>query len=119
MITLLAAPKNKMCVKAQVFLDSRGIPYVYRDIIKEHPRVDELRLWLKLSGLPISAFYNRSSFLGAIAFGERMVFMSEETRLAYIAASGKLVRSPLLVGDDFVLVGFDPQVWANKLRGIV
>ncbi len=119
MLTLLTAPKDKWCRRAVEFLDANGIKYANRDIIEDHPTIDELRKWMEMSGLSAFAFLHSGGFrLSALAIGERLAMLNEESRLAYIAATGKIVRRPILVGESFVLVGFDDIVWARKLNTI-
>ena len=116
MLTLLTAKNDKQCVKAKAFLDSIGIVYTERDIIADHPGFDELQRWSELSGISAFGFFRSGGFLlGGLAVAERMAMMNEQSRLAYIAATGKLVRRPILAGESFVLVGFEENNWTQKL----
>ena len=42
--------------------------------------------------------------------------MSEDEQCALLAADGMLVKRPLLVGNDFVLTGFNEAEWIEKLK---
>ena len=111
-------PKCSTCQKAQRWLDSRGIPYELRLIREENPDVDELRLWQQRSGLPLKRFFNTSGLqYKALNLKDRLPQMSEEEQLALLASDGMLVKRPLLVGEDFVLVGFRENEYAERLEG--
>ena len=114
----LCYPKCSTCQKAQRWLDSRGIPYELRLIREENPDVDELRLWQQRSGLPLKRFFNTSGLqYKALNLKDRLPQMSEEEQLALLASDGMLVKRPLLVGEDFVLVGFRENEYAERLEG--
>jgi len=100
-------PKCTTCQKAQKYLDSKGVKYEVRDIKQQRPSYEELREWHKTSGLPIKRFYNTSGLLyKSLSLKEKSLTMSEEEQLRLLATDGMLVKRPILVGDDFVLVGF-------------
>lgn len=116
MLTLLTAPKDKLCAKAKSFLEKQSIAYTERDIIEDHPSADELIKWAELGGVSAFALLRSGGFLlGGFAVAERLAMMNETTRFSYLAATGKIIRRPLLVGESFFLVGFDESVWIKKL----
>ena len=79
--------------------------------------MEELTTWWKASGLPLKKFFNTSGLqYKALALKDKLPTMSEEEQLALLAADGMLVKRPLLVGEDFVLVGFRQQEWDEKLK---
>ncbi len=113
----LCYPKCGTCQKAQKWLNERGIPYELRLIREQNPGAEELRLWQKRSGLPLKRFFNTSGLqYKALQLKERLPAMSEEEQLALLASDGMLVKRPLLVGDDFVLLGFREAEYAEKLE---
>ena len=111
---LLCYPKCTTCQKAQKWLDVRNIQYKYRDIKQENPTYDELKSWFPLSGQPIKRLFNTSGLqYKALNLKERLPAMSEEDCLKLLATDGMLVKRPLVVCDEFVLIGFKEDEWAR------
>lgn len=109
-------PRCSTCRKAQKWLDERGVTYETRHIKEENPTAEELLAWKKLSGLPMSRFFNTSGMLyRQLELKDKLPGMSDEEMAALLATDGMLVRRPLLVGEDFVLVGFREKDWAARL----
>ena len=109
-------PKCSTCAKARAFLDKRGAEYETRDIKMEHPTESELRAWHAQSGLPLKRFFNTSGLqYKSLQLKDRLSAMSEDEQFALLATDGMLVKRPILVGDDFVCVGFHPEDWTAKL----
>ena len=104
------------CQKARKWLDEQGVAYTLRAIKEENPSAAELALWQKESGLPLKKFFNTSGLqYKALGLKDRLPAMSEEEQLALLASDGMLVKRPILVGDDFVLVGFKEDQWEEKV----
>ena len=109
-------PKCTTCQKARKWLDEHQVAYELRDIKLENPTYDELAAWYKRSGLPLRKFFNTSGLLyKSMELKNKLPAMSEEEMLRLLATDGMLVKRPLLVGDDFVLVGFEEAEWAGRL----
>jgi arsenate reductase len=105
-------PKCTTCQKARKWLDERKIQYTFRDIKEDNPTYDELKKWYAKSGLPIKRFFNTSGLLyKSLNLKEKIPSMTEEECLKLLATDGMLVKRPLVVGDDFVLVGFKEDEW--------
>lgn len=114
----VAYPKCSTCQRAKTWLDGQGVTVETRDIKTQNPTQEELRAWHKRSGLPLKRFFNTSGLLyKSLALKEKLPAMSEEEQLALLATDGMLVKRPILVGEDFVLVGFREQEWAAKMPG--
>lgn len=110
-------PKCSTCKKAQAWLDTHGIQYELCDIKLQNPTEDELRQWNSQSGLPLRRLFNTSGLqYKALNLKDRLPAMTEDEQFALLASDGMLVKRPLLVGDDFVLVGFQEAQWANVLQ---
>ena len=110
-------PKCSTCQKARKWLDEKGVSYHLRDIQQENPTAQELSRWQEKSGLPLKRFFNTSGLrYKALDLKNRLPDMSREEQLALLASDGMLVKRPLLVGDDFVLVGFREAEWEEALR---
>lgn len=116
MIKLICYPKCTTCQKAKKWLDDNGIAYESRDIKSENPTSDELRAWYRKSGLPLKKFFNTSGLLyKSLDLKSKLPEMTEQEMLKLLSTDGMLVKRPLLVGDDFVLVGFREAEWQEKL----
>lgn len=110
-------PKCTTCQKARKWLDENQITYEFRDIKLENPTYEELSRWRQRSGLPLKKFFNTSGLLyKSMGLKDGLPGMSEEEVLKLLATDGMLVKRPLLVGEDFVLVGFKESQWAEKLK---
>lgn len=117
MIKLICYPKCTTCQKAKKWLDDNGIAYEARDIKSENPTSDELRAWYRKSGLPLKKFFNTSGLLyKSLDLKSKLPEMTEEEMLKLLSTDGMLVKRPLLIGDDFVLVGFREAEWRDKLK---
>ena len=117
MLKFICYPKCTTCQKAKKWLDDNGIEYELRDIKTDNPTLDELTLWHEKSGLPLRKFFNTSGLLyKSMELKDKLPGMSEEEMLQLLATDGMLVKRPLLVGEDFVLVGFKEADWAEKLK---
>ena len=116
MIKFICYPKCTTCQKAKKWLDNNNIKYELRDIKLENPTLPELTAWYKLSGLPLKKFFNTSGLVyKSLDLKNKLPEMTEDEMLKLLASDGMLVKRPLLVGEDFVLVGFKDTVWAEKL----
>ena len=110
-------PKCSTCAKARKWLEEQGISFEERDIKMDNPTEAELRDWHRRSGLPLKRFFNTSGLqYKALGLKDRLPEMSEDEMLKLLAADGMLVKRPLLVGDNFVLVGFKEAEWESRLK---
>lgn len=110
-------PKCTTCQKAKAYLDARGVSYEARDIKLENPTAEELEDWRQRSGLPLKKFFNTSGLqYRALELKDKLPRMEEAEQLRLLAADGMLVKRPLLVGEDFVLVGFRQAEWDERLK---
>ena len=116
-MTFVCYPKCTTCQKAKKWLDENGISYELRDIKTENPSAQELEQWYRRSGLPLKKFFNTSGLLyKSMALKDKLPGMTEEEMLHLLAADGMLVKRPLLVGEETVLVGFKEAEWAQRLK---
>ena len=108
--------KCTTCQKARKWLDANGVAYDERNIKDNNPTVDELKAWHTQSGLPLKRFFNTSGLqYKALNLKDKLPAMSEAEQFALLASDGMLVKRPLLIGDDFVLVGFQEDAWQARL----
>ena len=109
-------PKCSTCQKAKQWLEDHGVSYTARHIVEENPTEQELSQWIARSGLPIKRFFNTSGLkYKALELKDKLPLMSEEEMVALLATDGLLVKRPLLIGEDTILVGFKPQEWESIL----
>ena len=112
MIKFICYPKCTTCQGAKKWLDDNKIAYEMRDIKLDRPSREELAEWYKRSGLPLKKFFNTSGLLyKSLELKSKIPTMSEDEMLSLLATDGMLVKRPLLVGEDFVLVGFKASEW--------
>jgi arsenate reductase len=117
MLTFICYPKCSTCKKAKDFLDGTGAEYETRDIKTDNPSYDELKAWLALNGLPVKKLFNTSGLqYKALNLKDKLPAMSEDDCIRLLATDGMLVKRPLLVDDDHVLIGFKQEAWAARLE---
>lgn len=117
MLKVYCYEKCTTCKKALKWLDDRYIEYDRKDIKTEHPNVKTIdELWKK-SGLPLKRFFNTSGMVYRdMELSKKLPDMSEDDQIKLLASDGMLVKRPLVVGDDFVLVGFKETEWTEKIQ---
>ena len=116
MLKFICYPKCTTCQKAKKWLDDNKIEYELRDIKEDNPSLDELTAWHQMSGLPLKKFFNTSGLLyKSMELKDKLPTMSEEDQLKLLATDGMLVKRPLLVGEDSVLVGFKESDWEKLI----
>ena len=105
-------PKCGTCQKARKFLEEKGIVFEDRNIKEQNPTAEELKVWIEKSGLPIKKFFNTSGMLyRQMELKDKLPNMSEQEMIDLLATDGMLVKRPILVTDDQVLVGFKQAEW--------
>lgn len=113
----LCYAKCTTCQKAKKWLDANGIDYSERPIKDQNPSLEELKKWHKISGLPLKKFFNTSGMLYKnMKLKDKLPGMNDEEQYDLLASDGMLVKRPIIVGDDFVFVGFKESEWEEKLK---
>ena len=113
---LIWYPPCSTCQKAKKWLDTQGLRYEARHIRDEAPTLAELTEWHARSGLPLKRFFNTSGKLYAeLGLKDKLASMGESEQLALLASDGMLVKRPILVTQDRVLVGFNADAWAQAI----
>ena len=108
-MVLVWYPKCSTCQRAKAWLDEHGVAYTLRDIKEENPNAEELRAWHEKSGLPLRRFFNTSGLK------DKLPEMTDNEQYILLGEYGMLVKRPLIVADDFVLVGFREAEWSAAL----
>lgn len=112
MLTFICYERCTTCKKALKWLNDNNVNCILRDIKTDNPSYEELSEWYKLSGLPLRKFFNTSGILyREMELKDKISDMSDEDMLRLLSSDGMLVKRPLLIGDDFVFVGFNEKQW--------
>ena len=113
----LEYPKCSTCKKAKNWLESNGVEFEDRHIVENNPTADELKAWYEKSGFPLKKFFNTSGLkYKELGLKDKLPDMTEEEQINLLATDGMLVKRPLVIGDDFVLIGFKEAQWAEKIK---
>ena len=109
---LLCYPKCSTCMKAKKHLNQLGVVFDERDISRENPTAAELKQWIARSGLPVKKFFNTSGKLyQSLQLKDRLLQMSEAEMIELLASDGMLVKRPLLIDQDRLLVGYRAEAY--------
>ena len=110
-------PKCTTCQKAKKWLDGNGITYTERHIVENNPSYEELKEWHAKSGLPLKKLFNTGGLMyKEMQLKDKLPAMSEDEQLKLLASNGMLVKRPLVMDGETVLVGFKEAQWAEKLK---
>ena len=117
MILFVEYPKCSTCQRAKKWLEENQVAFTDRHIVEQNPTREELKAWHQKSGLPLKKFFNTSGMkYREMELSKRLPGMTEEEQIAILATDGMLVKRPLVIGADFVLTGFSPKAWEEKLK---
>jgi arsenate reductase len=109
-------PKCTTCQKAKKWLVANGIAFEERHIKENNPSIEELKDWRKKSGLPLKKFFNTSGMLyKELKLKDKLPNMSEDEQYSLLASDGMIVKRPILIGDGFVIIGFNESDWKAAL----
>ena len=110
-------PKCTTCQKAKKFLTDNGVTFTARHIKEENPTYDELKLWYEKSGLPLKRFFNTSGLLyKSMDLKNKLPEMSEDEQLKLLSTDGMLVKRPILITENIILVGFRENEWFDAIK---
>ena len=102
--------KCSTCKKAKDWLNEHKIKYNERDIKENNPTYKELKSWWKLSNEDLKKFFNTSGLVYKnLNLKEKLPNMSDEEKLKLLASDGMLVKRPLLIDDDKIIIGFKKE----------
>ena len=115
---VLCYEKCSTCKGAIKWLDQHGVKYEVRDIKGKNPTYEEIKQWYEKSKLPIKRFFNTSGLsYRALNLKDKMDSMGDEEKLKLLATDGMLVKRPLVITDDYILLGFNEEEWKQKILG--
>lgn len=116
-ILFIEYPKCTTCKRAKKFLIDNELEFEDRHIVENKPTKDELREWLTKSGLTINKFFNTSGKLyREMELKDKVKVLDQEELLEILASDGMLVKRPIIVTEELVLVGFKEEQWIEKLK---
>ena len=105
-------PKCSTCKKAKKHLEELGVSFEDRQIVEENPTKEELTEWISVSGYPVKKFCNTSGMkYRELGLKDRLPQMTDEEKIELLATDGMLVKRPLLIDGDRILVGFKEAEW--------
>lgn len=112
----LEYPACSTCKRAKKWLEGNGVSFEGRHIKEQNPTAEELKDWHQKSGQPLKKFFNTSGQLyKSMGLKDKLSDMTEEEQYQLLAEDGMLVRRPLVIGEDYVLIGFKEAEWSEKL----
>ncbi len=115
-MVFICYPRCTTCQKAKKWLTENGIAFEERHIRENNPTLEELKEWHKKSGLPLRKFFNTSGQMyKELGLKDKLPAMSEDEQYNLLASDGMIVKRPIFIGDDFVLVGFNETEWKTAL----
>ena len=113
----LEYPSCTTCKKAKAWLQGKGLEFTARHIKEENPTAEELSGWQEKSGLELKKFFNTSGLVYKdLGLKDKLPTMPREEQLALLASNGMLVKRPIVVTEDAVLVGFKEKDWEKLLQ---
>ncbi len=115
-LIFLEYPKCSTCQKAKRWLIQNGIHFLDRHIVENPPSVSEINDWIALAKQPICKFFNTSGILYRnLLLKDKLHFLSDEEKIKLLCSNGLLIKRPLLISNDFVLIGFNENLWQITL----
>lgn len=109
---VICYPKCGTCQKAEKWLKANGIEYMYRPIKEENPTKDELESWIRKSGLSVTKFFNTSGLVyKELNMKDKVKTLSEDELIDILSSNGLIVKRPILLAGETVLVGFKEEEW--------
>ena len=117
MVLFIEYPKCSTCKKAKKWLVDNNIDFTDRDIVNNTPNIEEIKDFVKKSGMDIKKFFNTSGMLyREMELKEKLNYMSDEEKFKLLSSNGVLIKRPLLVGDNFVCAGFKEEKYEEYLK---
>ena len=115
-VLFIEYPKCSTCQKAKRWLQENNIKFEDRNIVEQVPTAQELERWIKQSNKEIKSWFNTSGLkYRELKLKEKLPTMSDEEKIELLTSDGMLIKRPILVIDNKVLVGFKPDEWKNTL----
>ncbi len=115
-VVFIEYPKCSTCKKAKAFLENKNIEYEDRNIVEKNPTASELEEWIKTNNIPVNKFFNTSGILyRQMELSKKLPNMSDKEKIEILSSNGMLVKRPLLILKDKILIGFKEKEWENEI----
>lgn len=109
-------PKCSTCKKAKKWLEENNIPFEDRNIIEETPTVQELTQWIQKSGQEIKKWFNTSGLkYKELNLKDKLTSMNDQEKIELLASDGMLIKRPLLISNNDILIGFKEEKWKKLI----
>lgn len=116
-ILFINYPKCSTCVNARKWLEENNLEFTNRHIVENNPTKEELKKYVKLSGLPIKKFFNTSGILyREMNLKEKLTTATEDEMLEILSSNGMLIKRPLVITEKGVLIGFKKDKWEEFFK---
>lgn len=110
-------PKCSTCQKAKKWLENNQVKFQERHIVDEVPTEKELKEWIQKGKYPIKKFFNTSGLkYKELNLKEKLLTMKEEEQIKLLASNGMLIKRPILVSENTILVGFKEKEWEETFK---
>ena len=111
-ILFIEYPKCSTCQKAKRWLEENNIQFEDRHIVENNPKKEEVEKWIKQSGYEIKKFFNTSGMkYKELNLKEKLLDMTDDEKLNVLSTDGMLVKRPLIITENLILVGFKKEEW--------
>lgn len=110
-------PKCTTCQRAKKWLNDNNIRFEVRHIVEQTPSAEELERWIKLSNKEVKKWFNTSGLkYKELNLKEKLCNMTEKEKIELLASNGMLIKRPLLITKNTVLIGFKQEEWEDELK---
>lgn len=117
MITLIEYPPCSTCKKAKAFLHDHNIEFRTRHIVNDTPSKEELSRWMKTYNIDVDQYFNtHGKSYRSLQLKDRKATLSVDTKLSLLSRDGMLIKRPLLLMDNRLLIGFKVDEWEIALK---
>ena len=115
-VIFIEYPKCSTCQKAKKWLENNKIEFTDRHILEETPTKEELKNWIEKSQCDIKKFFNTSGLkYKELNLKEKLSKMKDEEKIELLSSDGMLIKRPLLITNDRILIGFKEKEWEELL----
>ena len=109
--------KCSTCKRAKEYLDKNNISYIDRQIKENNPKYDEIKKWIDKYNINIKKLFNTSGILyREMNLKDKLNNMNEDEMISVLASDGMLVKRPLLISNDKILIGFKEKEWNEYFK---
>ena len=116
-VIFIEYPKCSTCQKAKKWLENNKVKFTDRHILEDTPTKEELKIWIEESQYDIKKFFNTSGLkYKELNLKEKLSKMTEEEKIELLSSDGMLIKRPLLITDEKILIGFKEKEWQELLK---